>query len=564
MVVGGLLATSPLPASAQLSAQTFGGWSTGTSVSANVLQVGSTQAINVQQATASAVVNSQGLQPPPSVNEMGQTILPSNRVGVGKNSYARGAGLEVGALTPFPDPNNANQIIAAGLAQADAPPPSGPVVRTIGPIELDPIARASLLTGTAQATYDPNFCAVGVPFSFGRGEAAGAQVLTTVTDAGVSALVSSTQQGRNVSQSRSFTYLIANGDGTFGMASETHITVAPVTIGQVAGVDAPVTIELLGEFVLRTVATGKPGGATITFAPAGSPSPTDPILRINGVDTLTTQQLFGGAGLNVPVGPLLTLQVGVPPRPIGSATGVAVGNAEGTNVSGAVDLARITLLGIPGVLTGADIRLAHAESSATAPAGGIRCNIPVSKTADPDPALAGSDVTIRINIPSDVNQFSSLFGCDLVGIRVVDTHAIASGNPSFTIVSADNGGVVNGNVVTFGNAGNYHPGDPPRVLNVVLRIPANSGAGVLKDTAEVSAVLGNCTGGAAGQDLVGRANLQNASITGTGVLVGPNVSRGNLAATGGNAWPLLAGGGFMLAALGLVRLRRRASEGPAA
>jgi LPXTG-motif cell wall-anchored protein len=84
---------------------------------------------------------------------------------------------------------------------------------------------------------------------------------------------------------------------------------------------------------------------------------------------------------------------------------------------------------------------------------------------------------------------------------------------------------------------------------------------VLKDTAQVSAVLGNCTGGAAGQDLVGAANLQNNAITGTGVLIGPNVSRGNLAATGGNTWPLVAGGGFLLAALGLVRLRRRATDG---
>jgi LPXTG-motif cell wall-anchored protein len=37
------------------------------------------------------------------------------------------------------------------------------------------------------------------------------------------------------------------------------------------------------------------------------------------------------------------------------------------------------------------------------------------------------------------------------------------------------------------------------------------------------------------------------------------VTRGSLAATGGNSWPLVAGGGFLLAALGLVRLRRRAT-----
>ena len=57
-------------------------------------------------------------------------------------------------------------------------------------------------------------------------------------------------------------------------------------------------------------------------------------------------------------------------------------------------------------------------------------------------------------------------------------------------------------------------------------------------------------------------SLNGSAITGAVTLVGPNVSRGDLAATGGNSWPLVAGGGFMLAALGLVRLRRRVEEIP--
>ena len=559
MLAGGLLIASQGPVAAQvLSDQAFSGYSSGTAVSVNALQLGTTQVANVQQATASAVVNSKGLNPPPSVNEMGQTVLPPAEAA--KNAYGRGAGAEVGLLTNVPDPNNQNQLILSGLAQADAPPPTGPVVKTVGPVVLDPVVRAALLTGVAQATYDPNFCPIGVPFSYGRGEAAGAQVLTSPGPP-ASGLVDTSQAGKDVSQSRSFTYLVPNGDGTFGMASETHMTVAPITIGAVGGLPAPVTLELVGEFVLRTVATGKPGGASVTFAPAGSPSPTDPLVKLNGTTVLTTQQLLGGGGLNVPVAPLLTLQIGVPPRPIGATTGAAVAATDGTSASGAVDLVRLSVLSVPG-LTGGDIRVAHAEGAVSAPAGGIKCTVPVSKTADPDPVTVGNDVTIHINIPADVNQFSTLFGCDLIGIKVTDTEAVASGNPSFTLVSADNGGTISGNTVTFGNAGNYHPGDPPRVLNVVLHIPAGSGAGVLKDTAQVSAVLGNCTGGAAGQDLVGSANLQNSAITGTGVLTGPTVSRGNLAATGGNSWPLVAGAGFLLVALGLVRLRRRATDAP--
>jgi hypothetical protein len=540
-----------------LSDQPFGAYGSGTAVSINALQLATTQVANVQQATASAVVNSKGLNPPPSVNEMGQTVLPSGEGA--KNSYARGAGAEVGALTNVPDPNNQNQLILSGLAQQDAPPvvAGGATVKTVGPVNLDPILKASVLTGTAQAIYDPNFCPVGVPFSYGRGEAAGAQVLTNGTGG---ALVDTTGNTQNVSQSRSYTYLIANGDGTFGMVSETHIIVAPVTLASVGGLVAPATLSVVGEFVLRVTATGKPGGASVTFAPAGTNSPTDPVVTLNGTTVLTTQQLLGGGGLNLTqLQPLATLQVGTPPHPIGATTGAAPVAADGTSASGAVDLVHIGILTVPN-LTGGDIRLAHAEGSVSVPAGGLKCTIPVSKTADPDPVSAGNNVTLHINIPADVNQFSTLFGCDLVGIKVVDTEAVLNGSPRFSIVSADNGATISGNTVTFGSAGNYHPGDPPRVLSIVLAIPGNSGAGTLQDTAQVSAVLGNCTGGIAGQQLVGAANLNNSAVTGTGTLQGPTVTGGNLAATGGNSWPLVAGGGFLLAALGLVRLRRRATD----
>ena len=82
---------------------------------------------------------------------------------------------------------------------------------------------------------------------------------------------------------------------------------------------------------------------------------------------------------------------------------------------------------------------------------------------------------------------------------------------------------------------------------------------MLRDTVNVSATLGNCRGGATGEDIVqGGAQLNGNAITGAVTLIGPNVDRGRLAATGGDAWPLVAGGGFLLAAVGLLRLRRRA------
>jgi len=210
------------------------------------------------------------------------------------------------------------------------------------------------------------------------------------------------------------------------------------------------------------------------------------------------------------------------------------------------------------------------EAAVEVPAGGVRCSIPVSKVASIDPVTAGTEFNYTITIPSDPALFAALYNCDLVNISAVDRVEVESGSPRIELLGASNGGVISGNTVTWPNLGNYVLGQPPIVLTINARIPANSGPGVLRDTVNVSATLGNCRGtGTAGEDIVGQANvtgnatLNGSAITGAVTLIGPNVNPGDLAATGGNSWPLVAGGGFMLAALGLVRLRRRASEVPA-
>jgi len=289
------------------------------------------------------------------------------------------------------------------------------------------------------------------------------------------------------------------------------------------------------------------------------------------IGPITLQQVVGAAGLNVDLSPIALVSAGAPPRALGGALGSQpnMDNAGGTAASGALDEVRLGVLaGIPG-LSAVDLRLGHMEASVSVPAGGLRCDIPVSKTASVDPVTVGNDFTFTIKIPTDAALFNSLFNCDLVGISAVDTVETLSGSPRIQLLSASNGGVISGNKVTWPNLGNYVLGQEPITLTINARIPTNSGAGVLQDAVDVSATLGNCRGtGAFGEDIIngntqltGRTALNGGAITGRVVLTGPNVSRGDLAATGGNSWPLVAGGGFMLAALGLVRLRRRVTEG---
>ena len=569
MVLGGLLAASPLAVSAApLSGQPFAAYGSGAAVITEALQLGNTTIANAEAALSGGAVNSQGLTAP-VINELGVNVAPATP---DKNALGRGTGLELGLVTADPQPTTLNQLLLTGLAIATAPPPSA-VTREI-PLNVDPIAFASTLRGQAAANYDPAFCPVGRPLTFGLGYAENLQLLNTSgapADPQVgftgSLLGTSTTAGtqRAASQSRTVTYMVSNGDGTFGVISETRQTVAPITLlGTVPGTG--LLIEVAGEFGLRVTATGKPGGATavslgtpvLTITPIVGGVPTVPL------PALSLNTLLGPAGLNIDLGGLATVSAGAQPRALGGALlSTPALDPAGTSASAALDIVRLGVIGVPG-LTGLDLRLGHMEGAVVVPAGGLTCDIPVSKVASVDPVTVGTDFTYTISIPSDPALYAALFNCDLINISAVDTVETQSGNPRIQLISASNGGVISGNTVTWPNLGNYTLGQEPIRLTITARIPANSGAGVLRDTVNVSATLGNCRGGATGEDIIqGNARLNGSAITGAVTLVGPNVTRGDLAATGGNSWPLVAGGGFLLAALGLVRLRRRATEAPA-
>ena len=79
-------------------------------------------------------------------------------------------------MTATPQPTNLNQIILEQVAQAAAPPPSLLITEEI-PINIPGILTASTARGQAQATYDPQFCPVGRPLTYGLGYVENAQVL---------------------------------------------------------------------------------------------------------------------------------------------------------------------------------------------------------------------------------------------------------------------------------------------------------------------------------------------------------------------------------------------------
>jgi hypothetical protein len=358
------------------------------------------------------------------------------------------------------------------------------------------------------------------------GYAANAQLLPATN---ATALATSTGNDA-VNISKSFTYLIPNGDGTYGLVTETHQTLAPVVLlNSVAG--PLVTLTFAGEWVLRSTATGKPGGSKVEYAPGGDPTSTTPVitLTVGGTTpvttTYTTQQLLTQKGFTVDLPLALgSIALGEDPRAISvppaapDAASSPELAANGTVAGGAVDVVRIitTLAGQTLGLT--DLRVGHMESKAVVPAGGIQCGIPVKKTGTPASVVAGKDqlVSYTISVPADVEAFKAI-ACDIVNLKVVDVTTAEPG-VKFNIVSASPGGVISGgDTVTWANLGKYTPGDAPIVLTVGLKVPSDSAAGKITDVATATAVLGNCKGNASATaaTLTGLAKVDAAALTGS-------------------------------------------------
>jgi hypothetical protein len=532
-------------------AATFSGYSSGAVIHAGALQAATDgpRLVDSEVAFSGAAVASQGF-PGAIHDELDQAVIPGTKVG--SKAYGRGSGLEAGTGTALPNDPNAHQVVLAGVAEAAAPPASPQVTKDLGPVQAPPVAYASLVRGQAQPVFGEETCVLGQPISYGLGYAADAQLLNSgaATPQGsfaqpLLAADVGDPVDRTVSQSKSFTYLAANGDGTFGLVSETRQTLAPVTLFK--GTPNELTIEVLGEFVFRAVATGKPGGARIDYAPDGSPTPTAPVLRIlqaGGTSTqVTFDQLFGKEGFTTPQNPFVALALGEDPRAI-AAPGRAVDPKsapelapDGTSAAGAVDVVRLTLpdaapADAPKAL---EIRIGHMEARAAVPAGGIRCRLPVRKATDPDVVVAGESFTWTVTIPPNPGSLVGL-ACDLIGVSATDTSSADPG-VEYTLESASNGGVVSGKTVKWANLGDYHPGDPPIFVTISGRVAPTSAAGVLADTVDVTATLGNCTGGAVGKQLVGLARVDTSALAGAASLLGP---RANVVAAARGATAALA------------------------
>jgi hypothetical protein len=555
------------------------GYATGQPAHVQALESGGTRLADAEVAWSAATVDADadGLKGA-KLNEVNRILQPDK---AGKLTYARGSGLEVGLGTT---PADENQVIIAAKAEAEAPPKSEDL-QEIGVEGLDPLAYASLLRGTALANSNdsglvPDLCVLGEDLSRGTGFATDVELIDTGGDTSQpnldGALVALDDQDpqRSVSQSTSRMKLVPSGKpNNFGLMAEVRQTIAPVTILQGDDNDPTtplrtITIEILGEWVLRVVANGSPGGASVFYGP-GTVNPQTPILRIidsdNAVsDILSFQDLFGDAGfdaINIPG--VLSIAIGEDPRAIAApgqnpdpASKPKIA-ADGTSVSAAVDVVRVQLLSQPDPQA-ADIRVGHMEVSSEVPTGGINCPIPVTKSATETEISVGDQTTISIDV-------DNVYDCDLTKVTLVDTISQVTGSPNFTI--EETGGDAEP-TSSDDLTKELPPGDAKETeltwdlgtipkgksKSVNFTIEATDG-GLLRDIAEASGTFANCSG----QDASGLA-IAGLDLTGLSVPVDVNITTPQTGAAAGTT--AATGAVLAIGATGLgVFLRRRSMRG---
>jgi hypothetical protein len=322
-----------------------------------------------------------------------------------------------------------------------------------------------------------------------------------------------------------------------------------------------VTVEILGEWIFRAIATGKADdpttaapndGARIDYIvnyPSEDPDPGIIKLYLGPTDATSVptleikrSQLFTDTGITTggALAPLLDLAIGEDARaidatiqedpPIAEVEADPTLAADGSLAAAAADVIRLDLLfPAPGVEV-AGLRIGHMESKAQVPAGGFRCTIPVSKTG-PSSATAGEEITWTIKVPSDPDALLGL-NCDLANITVRDTIRTIEGNASGTITSISGQGksaAGTGNTATLSGLGPYKVGDPPIEVTVKAKL---TGSGRIENVADVTANLINCGQGGLAGEITGFADVAN--VTGTAEVLGNATveGRGSAGSTG--------------------------------
>lgn len=528
LLIAGAIASPAFGVAGPAPTSGFSAYINGTTVHAHAVQA-PPKVADADVAFSSVAFGGGGIKVP-VVNEMNELIAPASA----KQVHARGGGVELGIGEEVPQVDGRPielPIATADAATAKAPFADGPNTTTIVPLDgaLDPLVNAQALQGVAAALWNPNylFPMLGNPIGYAYGTAADVEALNvgSIDETGdmTAPLLETEAPGpeRNVSSSQSYTYLVNNGDGTCGIATESHISIAPIQIALPPSADAPqsgLLIEVAGDWVMKAVATGKPTGNKLTYTPDPNQDPATFVLRVLDLSQpladqvlgqLSLQDILGDTGLAEqldPLDPLLDIAVGADPRAISDAA-IPDDTSEPivtpTRVAAAADVVRLKLAaGLADGFEAADLRVGHFETDIRVPQGGVNCEIPIAKTSSVPVANTGQEFTFQVKIPSSAAAVIP-FPCDLTNVKVTDVLSVEDAPnpakpPKMNLLSGTGPQGQVGKVsadkqsITFDNLGSWKPGQNPIIVTIKAVVDEASGNGLVKDEATATATAANC------------------------------------------------------------------------
>jgi uncharacterized repeat protein (TIGR01451 family) len=551
-------ATAATPPRAALGHGVVRGFASGDFVYLNALeQTTGTHLAQISLSQSAAAVASGTLQ---KTDSLDQLVFANSTSGRSSYGHASGVSLNLG--------QGAKSKPQAQLTAADvASPPRKAASTNLVKVPADPLAAATVQPDTAVAntTSRNDFCVIGKPLSQGVAAIADAHVVKiskseSLIDAPGEVKESSTEQ------------LVPNGHaGTLGLASYSTLNTATLTLFKgISG--AATTFKVVNPVTLASIAGGWSGTGKVTYGDAKGKTPVLTIKNGSNSQTLTLDQLIGG-GATIDFDGLLKVHIGLKPY-------VKKVAADGTSTKALADLVSIQFVGNPsksggsvggplgpvltsvlnpvitalhpiasqidsalkaaGLKKGVDFRVGHFETSAIVPLHGITCGLPVRKTVDTDQVRPGDHFTYTITV-------SDPYDCTLKHVKVVDTivtdagvkYTVGATNPTADVVTPPK--------LVWNDIGDITTGHS-KSLTVSVSVDKDSLAGLFVDHAKATASCG--TGGANGGTVV---------LTGHDTLPEPHVTTKLLAETGMSPWLPVTAALLVLAGVGVVALRRRAS-----
>lgn len=293
-------------------------------------------------------------------------------------SSAEGANLDASLLGAI----DLSEVLV-DVSQTAPPDNADPVEDTLIPVPIAPVVEAGVSTARAHARWpgDGVCLAPGAPISTGYNETAGATVLEIPDVGSVATVDDEADTGVTGTQSQVTTAEVPGEQGR-ALVSTSETRVDQVTL--FAGTPLELSIGVAASPTLTAVATGQPGGATVTY--------NDPLVTIEAPEDGVFEGLepVGGVldetvngvladllpGLLGALDPLLEGVVNIE-LAVGEQTLETATNPDGTGAAGTVSLVRLSIEVLPVLgdpLLDVSVDIAPMEAFAAVPVGGINCN----------------------------------------------------------------------------------------------------------------------------------------------------------------------------------------------